>query len=118
MLGGEGQEMAKRKKKKKKFYQSRVAVHDSWFQFLMFIDYIFILDMCLINQLNFNSTLFLSFFFFSFLPFSRAAPTAYGGSQARGRIGAVASGLRQSHNNAGSKPRLQPTPQLMATPDP
>ena len=30
------------------------------------------------------------FFFFVFLSFSRAAPVAYGGSQARGRIGAAA----------------------------
>ena len=30
---------------------------------------------------------------------------------------AVATGLRQSHSNAGSEPRLRPTPQLMATPD-
>ena len=43
---------------------------------------------------------------------------AYGGSQARGPIGAVAASLHQSHNNEGSEPRLQPTPQLMATPDP
>ena len=42
---------------------------------------------------------------------------AYGGSQARGPIGAVATALRQSHSNAGSEPRLQPTPQLTATPD-
>ena len=34
--------------------------------------------------------------------FSRAAPTAYGGSQARGLIGAVAASLHQSHSNAGS----------------
>ena len=34
--------------------------------------------------------------------FSRAAPVAYGDSQARGLIGAVATGLRQSHSNAGS----------------
>ena len=43
---------------------------------------------------------------------------AYGGSQAGGRIGAVAAGLLHSQNNSGSKPRLQPTPQFMATPDP
>ena len=43
---------------------------------------------------------------------------ADGGSQARGRIGAVAAGLCQSHSNSGSKPGLRPTPQLMATPDP
>ena len=43
---------------------------------------------------------------------------AYGGSQARGRIRAVATSLSQSHSNAGSELRLQPTPQLTATPDP
>ena len=41
---------------------------------------------------------------FSFFAFSRAAPTAYGGSQARSPIGAVAAGLRHGHNNVGSKP--------------
>ena len=56
------------------------------------------------------------FFFWSFCYFL-AAPAAYGGSQARGRIGAVDTGLRQSHSNAGSEPSLQPTPQLVATPD-
>ena len=54
----------------------------------------------------------------SFLVFSRAAPTAYGGSQARGPIGVVATGLRHSHSDVGSEPHLQPTPQLTATPDP
>ena len=53
-----------------------------------------------------------------FLLFLWATPAVYGGSQARGRIGAVAAGLRQSHSNAGSEPRLGPTPQLTATPDP
>ena len=48
---------------------------------------------------------------------SWAAPVAYGGSQARGLIGAVATSLHQSHSNSGSEPRLQPTPQLTATPD-
>ena len=43
---------------------------------------------------------------------------AYGGSQARGLIGAMAASLRQSHSNGGSEPRLCPTPQLMAMPDP
>ena len=57
-------------------------------------------------------SLFLSFVF------SRAAPAAYGGSQARGLIGAVAAGLHHSHSNAGSQPSLRPTPQLMAMPDP
>ena len=50
--------------------------------------------------------------------FSKAAPEAYGGSQARDCIGAVATSLCQGHSNTGSKPRLQPTPQLTATLDP
>ena len=55
-----------------------------------------------------------------FLCLFRAIPVACGGSQARGLIGAVASGLCHSYSNsnARSKPRLQPTPQLTATPDP
>ena len=52
------------------------------------------------------------------LLFSRAAPRAYGNSQARGRTRATAAGLHHSHSNVGSKPHLRPTPQLTATPDP
>ena len=52
-------------------------------------------------------------FFFCLVAFSRAAPSAYGDSQARGPVG-----LHQSHSNMGSEPCLQPTPQLTATPDP
>ena len=59
---------------------------------------------------------FFVFFFFVFCPF-RAAPAEYGGSQARGRIGAVAAGLHHSHRNIRSELHLQPTPQLTATPD-
>ena len=44
----------------------------------------------------------ITFFFFLF----KATFTAYGGSQARGQIGAVAACLHHSHSNAGSKPRL------------
>ena len=58
------------------------------------------------------------FFFFGLFAISRAAPMAYGGSQARGQIGAVAAGLRQSHSNAGSESHLRPTPQLTAMPNP
>ena len=64
---------------------------------------------------------FYSFLFvclFCLFAFSRAALVAYGGSQARGLIRAVAAGLRHSHSNARSEPRLRPTLQLMATPDP
>ena len=42
------------------------------------------------------------FFFLVFLPFLGPLPAAYGGSQARGRIRAVAAGLCQSHSNAGA----------------
>ena len=35
-----------------------------------------------------------------------------------GQIGAIAAGLYQSHSNAGSELRLQPTQQPTATPDP
>ena len=64
---------------------------------------------------NFNF-IFLNFYFCLFM-ISWAAPAAYGGSQARGQIGAVATGLRQSHSNAGSEPHLRPTPQLTAMQD-
>ena len=57
-----------------------------------------------------------SFFFFP--SFFRATPTAYGGSQARGLIGAAPTGHSHSHSNVGSEPPLQPTPQVMATLDP
>ena len=43
---------------------------------------------------------------------------AYRGSQARGPIRAVAAGLCLSNSSAGSKPSLQPTPQLTAMLDP
>ena len=59
-----------------------------------------------------------SAFFFSFFLLFRAPPEAYGSSQARGRIGDTAASLRHRHSNARSKPHLQPTPQLIATPDP
>ena len=55
-----------------------------------------------------------TFFFFVL----RAALAAYGGSQPRGPNGAVATGLHPSYSNMRSKLHLQPTPQLIATPDP
>ena len=55
---------------------------------------------------SFQSSLSHFFFFFVFLSF-RAAPTAYGGSQARGPFRAVAAGLHHSHSHVGSWPHLQ-----------
>ena len=70
----------------------------------------------MISSPSIQPSYFIFFFLCVFLPLSRAAPAAYGGSQARGPIGAVAASLRQSHSNVGSEPRLQP--QLTAMPDP
>ena len=53
---------------------------------------------------------FPSFLFFFF----KAAPVAYGSSQARAQIGAAAASLCHSHSNVGSEPHLQPTLQLSA----
>ena len=61
---------------------------------------------------------FQKLLFLIFILLFRAALGAYGGSQARGRIGAAAASLHQSHSNARSELRLRPPPQLTATPDP
>lgn len=55
---------------------------------------------------------FLPFFFF------KGRTRSLGGSQARGRIGTVAAGLCHGYSNARFQPNLQPTPQLIAMPDP
>ena len=47
----------------------------------------------------------LFYFIVYFLSFW-ATPVAYGGSQVRGRIRAIAAGLHNSHSNAGSEPGL------------
>ena len=72
---------------------------------------------CLLENFFISPSILLLFFFCLFA-ISWAAPVAYGGSQTRGPIGAVAASLHQSHSNLGSEPPLQPTPQLTATPDP
>ena len=56
-----------------------------------------------------EDTTFVYSFFFFFLLF-RATPLAYGSSQARGQIGAIAASYSHSHSNAKSKPRLWPAP--------
>jgi len=52
--------------------------------------------------------LFFPFFFFFCLLvfFFQSRMVAYGGFQARSRMGAVATGLRHSHSNMGSEPHL------------
>ena len=62
-------------------------------------------NMTLFGKRAFADVIKKIFFFFVFF---RAAPAAYGGSQARGPVGATAAGLHHSHSNSntGFKPRL------------
>ena len=91
---------------------------------------------CLLYFSFFLSFSFLPFFFPSFLPsflppflpsslpsflppfLPPATPAAYESSLARGQTRATAAGIHHSQSNAGFKLCLQPTPQLMAMPDP
>ena len=63
------------------------------------------------DKQSFEKKVSAAFFFFFFF---RVTPAAYGGSQVRGLIRAVAAGLYHSLRNVRSKPHLQPTPQLTA----
>ena len=74
----------------------------------------------MVNDFSLLKKLIVSYFilFIYLFLFFRAAPATYGSSQARGPIRAAAASLHHSHSNVGSKPRLQPIPQLTATPDP
>jgi len=58
------------------------------------------------------------FWFWFWFCLFRATPRAYGGSQARGQIRAVADGLCHNLRNTRSELRLLPTSQLTAMPDP
>ena len=66
-----------------------------------------ILPILQINReiLNLSQSIYL--FIYLFLLY-RAVLAAYGGFQARGPIGAVTTGLHQSHSNAGSEPLCSP----------
>ena len=75
------------------------------------------------KQLYFSCVLSTVFssppFFFSSLLLFRAAPEAYGASQAKSQIRATAAGVHHSHSNAGSETHLRSeTPQLMALLEP
>ena len=67
---------------------------------------------------TFRSLFPFSLRFFFFFCLFRTALVAYGGSQARVKSEAIATGLSRSPNKTGSKPHLRPTPQLPAMPDP
>ena len=61
----------------------------------------FVNNICVVNiTINFYFILFYFIFVFFLL---RVTPVAYGDSQARGLMRAVAAGLRQSHSNAISE---------------
>ena len=60
--------------------------------------------------------IYMSVLFFNFI--FRAAPTAYGSSQARGWIRASAASLCHNHSHARSKVHLLSTPQFTASWDP
>ena len=62
--------------------------------------------------------IYIYIYFFFFFCFLGLHPAVYGSFQARGQIAAKAAGLRHSHDNWGSEPHLQPTPQLRAMLDP
>ena len=66
-------------------------------------------EKCLFKSFaHFFKKIYLFFVFFS------TVTMAYGGSLARGQIGAVAPGLHHSHSSVGSEPHLQHTLQLTA----
>ena len=56
----------------------------------------------LVNSIYFGAIGWNITFFFGLFAVSWATPAAYGGSQARGLIGAAAAGHSHSHSNARS----------------
>ena len=72
---------------------------------------------CPVSEVTFSFLVLvgIDFFFFVFCLF-RATPTAYEGSQAKGRITAIAAGHSHSHSNDRSEPCLWPMPQPVAMP--
>ena len=82
-------------------------------------------DKCSLILLSHNICIFVrvckqiqNFYFFIYLFTFRAALTAHGSPQARGRIGTTSASLCHSHSNRASELHLQPTAQLTATLDP
>ena len=73
--------------------ESLFSIYRSFTSLVKYIPGHFILFVVIVNRI----------FFFGLF---RAAPAAYGGSQARRLIGAVAADLHHSHSNVGSELRL------------
>ena len=72
---------------------------------------------CTARELCSRFLIYILFIFIYFLLFI-ATPAAFGGSQARGQIGAAAGALHHSHSNARSELHLGPTPQFTTMLDP
>ena len=87
-------------------------MHDADHLFEVLIFYLYIFDKVTpqISNTLFKIEGFFCLFCFVFPIFSRAVPTAHGGSQARGLTGAVAAGLHHSHSSERSELHLRPTP--------
>ena len=69
---------------------------------LKYVSFKYLVSKCTLFYIEFASIIRVNFFFVFF----RAAPIAYGGSQGRGPIGAIAANLHQGHSNTGSEPHL------------
>ena len=64
-----------------------------------------VLFLCHLDQ-EVQDSAILFYYLFIYLLLFRATPESYGGSQARGPIGAIAAGLHHSYSNTGSEPCL------------
>ena len=74
-----------------------------------------LISQCLLYDSSFKNKLYWHFnvnFLFPTIVIFRAAPMAYGSSQARGQIRATVGGLHHIQSNTRSEPHLWPTPQL------
>ena len=69
----------------------------------------FLLKHLYFHILHLHLSSVLNYYYYYYFCLVRATPEAYGGSQARGLMGAVAPGLCHSHSNTGSEPCLWPT---------
>ena len=91
---------------KREFERSKISVGIDPFEQFIFDDYLIYIPIHdhitgfspRDGLLEYFIEYFLSFIYLFFLLF-RAAPTAYGSSQARGRIGATAASLHHGHSN-------------------
>ena len=92
-------------------YHTLICFSVSYFPYLCLFFLLLFLNLLWLISSNLPFQLYYLLIYQYYLLF-RASGAAHRSSQARDP------GLHHSHSNAGSKPPLQPTPQLMAMPDP